>query len=215
MAKEYLEMGLNSKAIKTTNINHLRKCKTQSKSPNWNYRTKIIKKFRLLIQDSQHNNESQEENSTNAIKRLLMTMSFKSVRRIGCCVLCLATRNSFSPHSKRGCFHFFSHKHNHLIFGQSKLVFNRFKRRTIFPCHFDNAINRSGLQITHTNDNDISKKNIFKRERAQIPQVQEISQQAILLIWSHHVDLAALDESSTNRYDLGALKAMTYWWIGY
>ena len=60
-----------------------------------------------------------------------------------------------------------------------------------------------------------SEKDIFKREWAQIPQAQEISQQAILLIWSHHVGLKALDGSSTNRYDLGALKAMTCWWIGY
>ena len=55
-----------------------------------------------------------------------------------------------------------------------------------------------------------SEKDIFKQEWAQIPQAQEISQQAILLIWSHHVGLEALDESSTNRYDLDALKAMNY-----
>ena len=142
-------------------------------------------------------------------------MSFKSVRRIGCSVFCLATRNSFPPHSKRGCFHFFPHKWNHLFFWQSKLVFNRFKGRSIFPGHFDNAINRSGMRNTHTNDDDIFRKDIFKQEWAQIHQAQEISQQAILLIWSHHVGLKALDESSTAQYDLGALKAMTYWWIEY
>ena len=142
-------------------------------------------------------------------------MSFKSVRRIGCSVFCLATRNSFSPHSKRWCFHFFPHKHNHLTFRQSKLIFNRFKGRAIFPCHFDNAVNRGGLQITHTNEDEIYRKDIFKQEWAQIPQAQEISQQAILLIWNHHVGLKALDESSTARYDLGALKAMIDWWIEY
>ena len=90
-------------------------------------------------------------------------MSFKSVRRIGCSVFCLATRNSFPPHSKWGCFHFFSHKHNNRIFGQSELVFDRFKWSTIFPCHFDNAINRSGLQITHTNDDDVVRKIFLSR----------------------------------------------------
>ena len=31
MAKKYLEMGINSKAIKTTDLDHLRKCKIRSK----------------------------------------------------------------------------------------------------------------------------------------------------------------------------------------
>ena len=84
-----------------------------------------------------------------------MAMSFKSVRRISCSMFGFPTRNSFSPHSERGCFHFFPHQRNYLIFGQSKLVCNRFKRRTIFPRHFYNAVSWSGLQITHTNGDDI------------------------------------------------------------
>jgi hypothetical protein len=38
------------------------------------------------------------------------------------------------------------------------------------------------MQNTHTNDDDIFRKDIFKQERAQIHQAQEISQQAIHLI---------------------------------
>ena len=33
---------------------------------------------------------------------LLMTVGLKPIGRIGHCMLCFTTRNSFSPHSKRG-----------------------------------------------------------------------------------------------------------------
>ena len=87
-----------------------------------------------------------------------MAMGFKSIRRIGCSMFCLATRNSFPPQSKRRGFHFFPHKHYYLIFGQTKLVFNRIKRSSIFPCHLYNAIDRCWWQITHTNNGDLSEK---------------------------------------------------------
>lgn len=43
MAKKYLEMGLNNIAIKTIDIDHLRKYKIQSKAQKLKYRNNFIK----------------------------------------------------------------------------------------------------------------------------------------------------------------------------
>ena len=99
MAKKYLEMGLKSKAVKTTDISS---SKIPIQSPKINSIATTLSKanldceFKIINEEMNH-----QKNSTNAMKRLFMAMSFKSVRRIGYSVFCLATRNSFPPHSKR------------------------------------------------------------------------------------------------------------------
>ena len=55
-------------------------------------------------------------------------------------VLCFSSTNAFAPHLKRRSFHIDSHELNDLIFWDVKLIANCFESCTVFPGHFDDAV---------------------------------------------------------------------------
>ena len=51
------------------------------------------------------------------------------------------TLHPFPPHSKAGRFHFPTHEFDDFLFFQAKLHGDGIERRTVFPCHSDDAVN--------------------------------------------------------------------------
>jgi len=57
-----------------------------------------------------------------------------------CSVLGLSSRDTLSPHAEARSLHFSAHQLDDLLLTQSELEFDRFKRRPVFPSHFDDPV---------------------------------------------------------------------------
>jgi hypothetical protein len=58
-----------------------------------------------------------------------------------------AASDAFPPHPKARRFHFAAHDGNHLRFCEAKLKLDRFKGGAIFPGHFEDAVDRGGVEF--------------------------------------------------------------------
>ena len=78
--------------------------------------------------------------------RVFLSLLIRAFEAIyACCsvgiVLCSAPFDTLAPHVKRTAFHVLAHDRADLIFFQSVLHLDRFKRRPVFPGHLDDAVN--------------------------------------------------------------------------
>ena len=55
--------------------------------------------------------------------------------------------DTLTPHMKRAALHVLAHDRADLIFFQSELHLDRFKRRPIFPGHLDDAVNGFWIKV--------------------------------------------------------------------
>ena len=56
----------------------------------------------------------------------------------------------FAPHEVAAAFHVGTHEFNHVFFSQTKLNLNGFEGRTVFPAHFDDAVDVGFGKVVET-----------------------------------------------------------------
>lgn len=72
--------------------------------------------------------------------------------------------HSFSPHPETRCFHLFTHQSNHFLFLYPELEPDRFKRSSVFPCHFYDSVcllNRKLFCHNEVNSDSIKTKSVW------------------------------------------------------